>query len=172
MLGVRGLVFSVLSSLGICVGCGGQVVDSGTTDPMDDVVGQEPDAYPGGFAPPTAPTTPPDQGGGAPLPACGNSRLDVGELCDGAILNGETCASATMNAAPIGPLYCSTACTLDTSSCKSGMPPRPPGVGGTVGGGGTYGQGGRPPIGGSGGHGARPYPGYGGAFGYPPPILK
>ena len=65
---------------------------------------------------------------------CDNGVIDAGEMCDGTNLNGETCASITMNAAPNGVLACSPDCTFDTSGCQ-GAPP-------ADGGGGTAGMGG------------------------------
>ncbi len=83
-------------------------------------------------------------GGNAPPTTCGNGVVDVGELCDGANLNGESCASATMNAAPMGNLACGPTCNFDTAGCTGG------GTGGTGGGtGGMTGTGGA--TGGTGG---------------------
>lgn len=74
---------------------------------------------------------------------CGNGAIDSPEQCDGSNLNGETCATATLNALPIGTLACSPTCTLDTSGC-SGADAGAGGSGGTMGAGGS-------PAGGSGG---------------------
>jgi hypothetical protein len=73
---------------------------------------------------------------------CGNGTIDMGESCDGANLNGETCASATMNAMPLGTLQCSSTCaTFDISDCSAGQSPGAGGTG-TAGTGGTTGEGG------------------------------
>ncbi len=66
---------------------------------------------------------------------CGNGKIDGDEDCDGDELNGESCASATMNAQPGGTLGCRSDCRFDTSDCTEGG-------GGTLGGGGTFGGGG------------------------------
>jgi hypothetical protein len=87
-------------------------------------------------------------------PSCGNGAIDSPEQCDGANLNGETCATATMNALPNGTLACSPTCTLDTSGC-SGADAGAGGSGGTMGAGGAAtggaATGGAPAAGGSGG---------------------
>jgi hypothetical protein len=164
-------------------GCGGDVIDSRLTgeEPGD---GGLPDGAastgssvltnPGGpsgsdvtapssrtSAPPSRPRTQPSG------VTCGNGRLERDEECDGALLNAETCATATMNAAPTGELRCSPSCVFDVSGCFVGARPYP---GGSIGGGGVYGGGGtyggpRPPV------RRRPPPGYGGSLGYyyPPP---
>lgn len=66
---------------------------------------------------------------------CGNGIIDPGEMCDAFNLNGETCASVTMNANASGILQCSSVCTFDTSACSFNG-------GGFDGGGGTDGAGG------------------------------
>jgi hypothetical protein len=71
-------------------------------------------------------------------PACGNGTIEPPEMCDGSNLNGETCASATMNSRPNGVLTCSSSCTLDTSGCMAADA----GAGGSGGVGGTMGSGG------------------------------
>jgi hypothetical protein len=81
---------------------------------------------------------------------CGNGAIDAPEQCDGSNLNGETCATATMNALPSGTLACSPACTFDTSGC-SGADAGAGGSGGTMGAGGSPAAGGSPGAGGSGG---------------------
>lgn len=48
---------------------------------------------------------------------CGNGRLDRSELCDGAELDGETCATVTMGALPAGTLSCSSTCRFVTTGC-------------------------------------------------------
>lgn len=49
---------------------------------------------------------------------CGNGMLDAGEVCDGALLNGKTCASV-MPSAPAGQLACRVDCSsFDTSGCS------------------------------------------------------
>jgi hypothetical protein len=70
---------------------------------------------------------------------CGNGIQEYPELCDGADLAGNTCASVTMNHAPKGSLHCTETCTFDVSRCTF--------PGGGVGTGGSGGSGG----GGSGG---------------------
>jgi hypothetical protein len=67
---------------------------------------------------------------------CGNGILDTGELCDGANLNNNTCATATGNTMPNGSLSCSSTCALVTSGCSGGN------TGGIGGGGGLGGGGG------------------------------
>lgn len=69
---------------------------------------------------------------------CGNGVIDPGELCDGPNLNGETCATVTMNAMPGGTLGCSLGCNFDTRNCTGG-------VGGAGGSGGMGGGGGMMP---------------------------
>lgn len=71
---------------------------------------------------------------------CGNGAIDPGEDCDGALLGGATCASATLNALPQGFLSCGANCLFDTSLCSS-----------RNGGGGAGGTGGTSGAGGSGG---------------------
>jgi hypothetical protein len=67
--------------------------------------------------------------------ACGNGALDPGEVCDGGNFGGETCASATFGAAPLGTLFCNSDCSsFDTTFCF--------GQGTVDGGGGTFGGGG------------------------------
>jgi hypothetical protein len=83
-------------------------------------------------------------------PQCGNGAIDPQEQCDGANLNGETCATATMNALPNGTLACSPTCTLDTTGCR-GADAGAGGSGGTMGAGGSPATGGSPAAGGSGG---------------------
>jgi hypothetical protein len=63
--------------------------------------------------------------------------------CDN--LNGENCATATMNAMPEGTLACGDDCHFDTSDCSTGTgngSGGSMGAGGTVGAGGTLGAGG------------------------------
>jgi predicted esterase len=97
---------------------------------------------------------------------CGNGAVDPGEVCDGALLQNATCASATNGAFPMGNLACAPGCAnYDESGCMnasgmSGPPPPPPpssggstfmpppGSGGSVGG--VIGGGGATPIGGGG----------------------
>lgn len=52
-------------------------------------------------------------------PGCGNGLVDGAEACDGVILNGATCAAATMNAKPLGSVHCSQQCQLDVSGCSA-----------------------------------------------------
>ncbi|MBQ1265465.1 MAG: hypothetical protein IIY06_01675 [Proteobacteria bacterium] len=48
---------------------------------------------------------------------CGNGKLDVGEVCDGTLLNGATCSSR-VGFGSTGELKCNAACSgYDTSSC-------------------------------------------------------
>lgn len=51
-------------------------------------------------------------------PFCGNKKLDGGELCDGALLNGKTCATVTGNADATGQLKCTYKCGFDASGCQ------------------------------------------------------
>jgi hypothetical protein len=48
---------------------------------------------------------------------CGNGTLDAGEQCDGANLNGGTCASAGFPYG--GTLACGPGCAFDTSGCRT-----------------------------------------------------
>lgn len=66
---------------------------------------------------------------------CGNGTVEGMEQCDGANLNGETCASATMNTRPQGTLSCTATCTLNVGNCLGGS-------GGFGGSGGMSGSGG------------------------------
>ena len=50
--------------------------------------------------------------------ACGDGVRDGSEACDGADLNGRTCASETDNFVQTGTLACAPDCTLDSSDCK------------------------------------------------------
>lgn len=50
----------------------------------------------------------------ARVQGCGDGVLEVGEECDGAELNGETCASQGFRR---GSLSCSSVCTFNTSAC-------------------------------------------------------
>jgi len=84
--------------------------------------------------------------GVVPPPGCGNGTIGAGEQCDGAQLNGATCATATMGALPVGNVSCSADCRIVATGCSS------------LGGGGTGGIG----TGGGSGTGARP--GSGGSF--------
>ncbi|MBM4361780.1 MAG: hypothetical protein FJ104_03790 [Deltaproteobacteria bacterium] len=92
-------------------------------------------------------------GGGATVgaPGCGNGVIEPGEECDGAQLNGATCASATMGALPNGSVTC-VGCLLDTAGC-SGAGTGGAGTGGTLGTGGAPGTGGGGGLGGSTGQG-------------------
>ncbi len=49
---------------------------------------------------------------------CGNGIAEFGEACDGANLQGATCATAT-EGFTYGTLACSASCTLDTSQCTN-----------------------------------------------------
>ncbi len=69
---------------------------------------------------------------------CGNGVVEGTEQCDTANLNGETCASATMNAKPMGTLSCTTTCSLNVGNCLGGSS----GFGGTGGMSGSGGFGG------------------------------
>jgi hypothetical protein len=60
---------------------------------------------------------------------CGNGVIEGGEVCDGTVLNGKTCNTATAGAKPTGTLRCSASCTFDTSGCVGGG-----GIGGSAGG--------------------------------------
>lgn len=60
---------------------------------------------------------------------CGNNYVDLGEVCDGTDLNGETCVSQGFAS---GTLACQAGClAFDTSSCVSGGGTTPGGGGGT-----------------------------------------
>ncbi|MEW5742374.1 MAG: hypothetical protein AB1938_25880 [Myxococcota bacterium] len=60
---------------------------------------------------------------------CGNGALDVGEVCDGALLRDETCATRGFTA---GTLACASTCRdFDTSACTSTPPPSDAGAGGS-----------------------------------------
>ena len=49
---------------------------------------------------------------------CGNNKLDAGEICDGALLNGASC-SALVGHGSTGTLKCNSSCSgYDTSSCS------------------------------------------------------
>jgi hypothetical protein len=48
---------------------------------------------------------------------CGDGAINIGEECDGANLNGETCDTATNGANPLGVLSCNANCTLNATSC-------------------------------------------------------
>lgn len=48
---------------------------------------------------------------------CNNGQIDAGEQCDGANLNGATCASATGHGDAQGNLACNGSCGFDTSGC-------------------------------------------------------
>ena len=50
-------------------------------------------------------------------PRCGNGVQESGEACDGADLNGATCANQTASS-PVGIVVCD-ACELDTSDCRA-----------------------------------------------------
>jgi predicted esterase len=92
--------------------------------------------------------------------------IDPGEVCDGAMLQGATCDSATNGAFPMGDVACAADCSqFDQRGCMNaqGMsappPPPPPSTGGSTfvpqssSGGSTYmstGAGGASPIGGGG----------------------
>ena len=52
---------------------------------------------------------------------CGDGVMQAGEDCDGADLGGQTCASATMGARPVGSLFCSPNCFFDTTFCEGGF---------------------------------------------------
>lgn len=50
--------------------------------------------------------------------ACGDGVRNGSEACDGADLNGQTCASVTDNFVQSGTLTCAPDCTLDATDCK------------------------------------------------------
>jgi hypothetical protein len=120
------LVFSMmgLSMMGlsmmvaIVAGCGPQVALD------DDDGGSSSDGASTGEAPdepvPFSTTVPaPESGDGTSGDhpgACGNSRVDPGEDCDGANLVGMSCASLGLGD---GQLSCDDACGFDTSQCVS-----------------------------------------------------
>ena len=49
-------------------------------------------------------------------PLCGNSQLDTGEQCDGALLGGETCTGLGYD---LGTLACNANCTYNTIGCST-----------------------------------------------------
>ena len=57
-------------------------------------------------------------------PICGNGKVEPGEQCDGANLNGQTCSARGFAS---GALLCSSTCTYDTKSCvvKQRTPRKP-----------------------------------------------
>jgi hypothetical protein len=119
--------------------CGGMVIDSSRERGDASVPGQ------GGYGPfgSGAGSDQPSTGaapakGGPPIASCGNGQIDPGEGCDGNQLNGATCAAVTMGMRPAGVIYCSSACTLDTSKCMTANYA----TGGVTGAGGFYGTGG------------------------------
>jgi hypothetical protein len=87
--------------------------------------------------------------GGTGGPGCGNGQIDGAEQCDHSNINGGTCASATMNSMPTGPLGCLPNCTFDTSKCVGATGSA--GAGGTTGAGGSAGAGGTAGTAGTGG---------------------
>ena len=59
-----------------------------------------------------------DVSGCGPAVTCGNNKLDTGEACDGALLNGRTCGDYDFEG---GQLACNDSCTdFDTSGCTGG----------------------------------------------------
>ncbi len=56
-------------------------------------------------------------GGTLAADGCGNGTVEIGETCDGADLNGETCDTLGFTAGP--GLACTVACRLDASACKA-----------------------------------------------------
>src|SRR5262249_28971556 len=81
---------------------------------------------------------------------CGNKKLDDGEKCDGTLLGGKNCNTATMGAKTGGTLACKSDCSdFDTSKCTAGSTGGSGGAGGATGGSGNAGSGGSP--GGAGG---------------------
>jgi hypothetical protein len=108
----------------LAAGCGGNVedpsanIDESTASGGEERPGDEepmPGASGTGGASGAGGATGGD-GGAAPVAVCGNGRIDPGESCESVPL--ETCASATMNARPIGVIRC-YACQLDTSACMA-----------------------------------------------------
>lgn len=55
-----------------------------------------------------------------PVPPCGDGILNPGENCDGANLNGQTCASLGFKS---GALSCSPSCSYYTANCTNFNPP-------------------------------------------------
>lgn len=51
---------------------------------------------------------------------CGNSIIEIGEVCDGLNLNGQSCSTLGYGAGSLG---CSSSCTLVTASCVVLVPP-------------------------------------------------
>lgn len=81
---------------------------------------------------------------------CGDKVLDTGEACDGTLLGGKTCATATSMMGSTGTLKCSATCKLDISGCST-----PAGSGGAMGTGGTPVGNGGAAQGGKGGNGGK-----------------
>jgi hypothetical protein len=80
---------------------------------------------------------------------CGNGKLDTGEACDGTLLGGKTCSTATSGAKTGGTPSCDSTCKLVVTGCTSAAGT---GGGGGVGTGGAAAGG--APSGGSGGKGS------------------
>lgn len=119
-------------SLWLVVSCGGKVEGGSAFDGnADPDAGRPPatDSVDAGADPRTS----------SPDAVCGNGRLELGEACDGADLNGDTCGSVTMLARPDGVLRCSAECAFDISACRA---PDPTGGVAGIAGGGTMGTGG------------------------------
>ena len=77
---------------------------------------------------------------------CGDGIVEAGEACDGADLGGQTCASATMDARPLGPLFCTMGCQIDTTFCQGSFVEAGTGGFGMAGFGGTAGSVGLPTV--------------------------
>ncbi len=97
-------------------------LDSGAELARDAGVTTQADA---GKPPPDSGVTARDAGvgtsadAGSPPPTCGNSTLEMGEACDGAALNGNTCSS--LPGFTTGFLKCAANClAFDVSQCTAG----------------------------------------------------
>jgi hypothetical protein len=109
-----------LATLGL-VGCFRPGDGKGDEDKQDAAVAQGRDADPGS--------------------ACGNGVIDLGEQCEATPLNlnGETCATTTVNVLTAGVLGCNADCTLNVSRCSGGRAGGGAGAFGGVGGSAAFG---------------------------------
>lgn len=82
---------------------GGAPGDTGVDSQPDTTTGPDPD-------------TAPDDATTDPVVLCGNAVIDAPEECDGADLNGQSCATLGFSA---GTLACTPACVFDKSMCTS-----------------------------------------------------
>jgi hypothetical protein len=130
-----------LTIVGVAVGCGGsdQVNGSSNSDQFAfDAAAFGPGSSSGSNGLGTGGSSNVPPGGG---PNCNNGALDPGEQCDGALLGGSTCSSATMGSMPNGTLSCVNCALVVTGCSTNGVPPGT--GGGNNGTGGGNGTGGR-----------------------------